>query len=308
MTWLRNSTRIAAQRPIWDAPLPAAKPALLAKCAARARKGPLLGVAALVAFGGLAASGCAENDSIVYLVGVLATEFTDCVAKPDAGAVLHSEGALDLSLARSYSGALLVASQLTQRGSREQLRTETARLRLEGAEVTLSDAFDRPLAVSPNPFSTPATGLVNPASGTTPGFAAMFADFIPASVSTQVSNAVGGDGQVIAKIRVFGTTLGGQYVESGSYTYPIRICHGCLISYPSDANGAAAGTPYTCTGMAQTSDTPVCILGQDDVAPCTQCANGNEVCKDPCQNCAVRANPANGPSCTGVTVTASCTQ
>ena len=59
-------------------------------------------------------------------------------------------GTLDLALRDSYVASILVGNQLTERGSRNQLRTETSRVRLEGAEVTLEDANGNELAT----FST----------------------------------------------------------------------------------------------------------------------------------------------------------
>jgi hypothetical protein len=69
-----------------------------------------------------------DNASMLFIKGVLAIEATNCAAKPEAAATLRAGGRLDVSLANGYVAALLVGSQLTQRGSREQLRTETARL------------------------------------------------------------------------------------------------------------------------------------------------------------------------------------
>ncbi|MGC4090750.1 MAG: hypothetical protein QM756_23335 [Polyangiaceae bacterium] len=172
---------------------------------------------------GLTASSCADNESMLFIEGVLAIEATDCVAKPESGALLRAAGRLNLSLSSSYRAAMLVGSQLTQRGSREQLRTETARLVLKGADITLQDAYARDLnlGANPNPFSTLGSGFVNPAGGTDPGFGTIIVDIIPAALAPSVAANLQG-GLVLAKIKVFGETLGGQKVESGEFLYPIR--------------------------------------------------------------------------------------
>lgn len=253
----------------------------------------------LTTLGTLAVPGCADNDSMLFVEGVLAIEATDCVAKPESGALMRAAGTLDLSLRSGYRAALLVGSQLTQRGSREQLRTESARLALKGADITLQDAYARDLVLgdSPNPFSTIGSGFVNPAGGTDPGLGVIFVDVIPAALVPAVASAVQGSGLVLAKIKVFGETLGGQKIESGEYLYPIQICSGCLVSYPTSTNTGTLGT-FTCTAPAQATESTVCAIGQDQVVPCTECAGVNAVCNDPCNNCAVRANPANAGLCT----------
>lgn len=250
----------------------------------------------------LAAAGCEDNESMLFIVGVLAVETTNCVAKPERGATLRAGGTLDTALASSYRAALLVGSQLTQRGSREQLRTETARLSLEGAEVTLTDAGGTPLNLGDgvgNPFSTLGTGFVDPAGGTDPGFGVIFVDVVPAVIQPSVSAALEhGDGIVVAKIRAFGSTLGGQDVESGEYTFPLRICDGCLINYPNTANSAMGGEDYVCQSTAPAAATStVCFFGQDAIVPCTQCSGSSYVCAHPCANCSIRADTANDAKC-----------
>jgi hypothetical protein len=259
----------------------------------------VLGVAGACA---LVAPGCQDNESMLFIVGVLAVETTNCLAKPERGATLRAGGALDTSLASGYRAALLVGSQLTQRGSREQLRTETARLSLEGAEVTLNDAAGAPLDIgTANPFSTLGTGFVDPAGGTDPGFGVIFVDVIPGAISDKVAQSLPkGDGIIVAKIRAFGTTLGGQEVESGDYTFPLRICNGCLVSYPNSANSAAVGDEYLCQATAATAAaTPVCFLGQDVPVPCTMCSGALEVCLHPCSNCSIRKDMSNDTKCMG---------
>jgi hypothetical protein len=255
----------------------------------------VLGVATLC---GLVTAGCEDNTSMLFIKGVLATEVTNCVAKPESAAVIRTGGRLDVSLANGYVAALLVGSQLTQRGSREQLRTETARLTLEGAEVTLNDGRGNLLDIGTNPFTTLGTGFVDPAGGTQPGFGAIFVDVIPAAVKDALLASLGGEGVVQAKIRVFGTTLGGQSIESGDYTYSIEVCNGCLINYPVTADSSGGVGDYECGGTAAASTETLCGLGQDLMAPCTLCAGASEACLHPCSNCSLRDELVAAGRCT----------
>lgn len=264
------------------------------------------GALGLLTLGALCVPGCADNDSMLFIHGVLSIERTDCVAKPDSSAILREGGTLDLALAGGYRAALLVGSQLTQRGSRERLRTETARLVIRGADITLEDAYERPLALegNPNPFSTVASGIINPAAGTEPGLGVTFLDIIPSVLSSAIESALGGSGLVLAKIKVYGETFGNQKVESGDFLFPIQVCRGCLISYPATSMTASGLACDSTAEQGSTTDT-VCFVGQDKAVPCTSCA-GVPACDSPCNNCIYRATAMNDANCAGVPAPTGC--
>jgi len=227
----------------------------------------------LLALGGaLASSSCVDNDSSLFIYGVMDVTNSDCVAKADGSAVMIAEGVLDREFADGYVAAILVGSHLTERGSREKLRTETARLSITGAHVTLYGTQGAVIE-----FDTPATGLVNPASGTDPGLAAVFARL----VREDQMDELGMDGQMIARIKILGTTLGGQDIESAAFDYPITLCTGCLLYYPTEA--LDVDPPYLCTGTADgaSADSKICFIGQDGYFPCTLCAATNDTCLNP---------------------------
>ena len=226
---------------------------------------------ALLALGAaLASSSCVDNDSSFFIFGVMDIGTSQCVAKPDSSAVMIAEGTLDRTFADGYQAAILVGSHLTQRGSREKLRTETARLAITGAHMTLYGTQGAVIE-----FDTPATGLVNPSSGTDPGLAAVFARL----VRYEDMAKLGDPGQMIARIKILGTTLGGQDIESAVYDYPITLCDGCLIVYPNEA----LDVNHKCSNTLETTatDSKLCFLGQDAYFPCTVCAQSNDICFDP---------------------------
>ncbi|HYQ29269.1 MAG TPA: hypothetical protein VER04_18685 [Polyangiaceae bacterium] len=233
---------------------------------------------------------CADNNSSLFLVGVMALDPATCIAKPDSTAALRPGGVLDVAFRSNYTAYVLVGNQLTERGSREQLRTETSRVTLRGAEVTLTTVDGKTLYT----YSTVGTGFVDASAGDVPSYAAMSVDVIPSALSTKPE--VRDAGTVLAKIRVFGDTLGNIPVTSSELDFPIRICEGCLITYPSaDADTTLpVGSPYMCTTAASTTTTtdevPPCIPGQDDSFPCTACSAALVICKDPSQN------PSYGPT------------
>jgi hypothetical protein len=230
--------------------------------------------AGLLALGSLTlVSGCVDNDSSLFVLGVIDTNQSTCVAKADTTSAMLAAGVMDTEFTKSYTAALLVGNQLTQQGSTDQVRTETSRISLRGAEVTLTSLNGQTVY-----------GFVDPSSGDTPSYAAMFVNIIPAGIPG-LSQTV-----VLAKIRVFGNTLGGKSITSSELDFPITVCQGCLVQYPSSADNPTAGsTAYMCTDSASTTtstttDVEPCVLGQDEPFSCTLCSSSHKLCADPTQN------------------------
>jgi hypothetical protein len=245
----------------------------------------LIAVSALALGSLLFAPSCATNDSSLYIVGVLAIDSSNCIAQPDGTSALLAGGTMDIQFVSGYRAFVLVGNQLTQRGSREQLRTETSRITLRGAEIQLTDVTG---AVLYPKYSTAGTGFVDPSTGTVAGLAAMGVDVIPSGLpgfGTQQKPF-----EIVAKIRVFGDTLGGESIKSSELDFPITICDGCLVTYPPDAadTGAPNGT-YLCARQATSSSSSTtgdepCRLGQDKVFSCSLCSATSDVCRDPLNN------------------------
>jgi hypothetical protein len=232
---------------------------------------------------GLLGSSCVDNRSSVFIYGVMNINSSQCLAQPDATAVLQPSGTLDRYFADGYQAALLVGSHLTQRGSRQQLRTETSRLEITRAKMTLYGTNNSVVS-----FETPATGLINPSDGTDAGLAAVFIRMVRAEDMMNL----GPDGQIIARIKIEGTTLGGQDLESGDFDYPITVCTGCLVDYPAGAIDPTSGNCDSASDVMSTST--ICFFGQDASFPCTVCAGT----RDP-----VCVNPKNNPFITGMNTT-----
>jgi len=229
---------------------------------------------------------CATNDSMIYIVGVALRQQGSCAVKADLTTTILAKGTMDRVFASEYVAALIVGNQLMQRGSRERVRTETSRIALKGAEVKLENSQGAELVP---PFSAVGTGFVDASDGTDAAPAVVFATLIPSSVKDSLPA-----GTVVSKVRVFGTTLGGEDVESGELLFPIDVCDGCLISFPASARDPAADSmTYQCklasadTAVAATSDTASlpCQPGVDFPVPCTTCSGLFDACQSPSKNC-----------------------
>jgi hypothetical protein len=247
-------------------------------------------------FSALALPSCATNDSMIYIIGVALRQQGACAVKADLGSTILAGGAMDRLFASEYVAALIVGNQIMQRGSRERVRTETSKVALKGAEVKLENTQGASLVPA---FSAIGTGFVDASDGADAAPAVMFASLIPSSVAASLPA-----GTVVAKVRVFGTTLGGEDVESSELLFPIEICDGCLVSFPASARDPAADTmDFQCklsgadTTAAAGNDvtTLPCSLGIDFAVPCTACSGLYDACVSPTNNCFYTPNDANCP-------------
>ncbi|MBN1611237.1 MAG: hypothetical protein JW940_31685 [Polyangiaceae bacterium] len=197
----------------------------------------LVAAGSFVAIGALL-SGCGENDSVLFIRGVVLPEPPDCTFGAEAGGTMLVSGTVDETMTESYQAVLLVGNQITRQGSRDQLRTETSRVSILGAEVHVLDEGDSEI----DSFTVTASGQIDPGSGQEPGYGV---------VSTTLLSGLGGLGrQVISKVQVYGQTLGGKDVESNWFRFPIEIVSGGLIADNCD--------------MVQTTDErTTCWRGQD---------------------------------------------
>jgi hypothetical protein len=184
------------------------------------------------------------------------------VVKADPSSEILLTGVLDRHFRTTYVAALLVGNQLVQRGSKNQLRTETSRVSIKGAIVN-ADGFE---------FTVNGTGFVDPGSGNEPGYGLAAATLVPPNVGAP------GGAPVLVKVRVFGETLGGEEIESSELTFPVSVCDGCLVRYPIEADNPA-NPGYDCTSTEGNPEEP-CYFGQDDPIDCRLCG-GDPICLAP---------------------------
>jgi hypothetical protein len=220
---------------------------------------------------------------MMFIVGVAERKAGTCTPKAALDSPVLARGTLDRVFASEYVASLLVGNQVTAQGSRDRIRTETSRIELKGAEVHLETSQGAELAP---PFSSVGSGFVDAASGTDPAFSVMSTTLVPASIASKLPL-----GTLVAKVRVFGTSLGGRDIESAELGFPIEICEGCLVSYPAEDRDLTSDSPdYQCkvaTDMPSGSsdvDLP-CQLGIDIAAPCMLCSGVSDVCMSPTKNC-----------------------
>ncbi len=233
------------------------------------------------------APACADNNSSLFISGVLYDQAPQCTVTADLTQPMLGGGTLDLAFRKTYEASLLVGNQLAARGSKETLRAETSRVTLRGAEVTLTSAQGTQLYR----FSVNGTGFVDVSRGEDSGLGIFDAELIPASIGTELlgrlnalkmanmSTSQDTSDLVVAKVRVFGDTLGNEDLTSSELSFPITYCEGCLIEYPLSTVTTVKGDPNLhCRGTATDLPQSGCRPGQDDAVDCRSCAATNPLC------------------------------
>jgi hypothetical protein len=216
---------------------------------------------------------CSDEQSGLFIQGNAARIPPDCEVTAEETATLLGYGVLDVGLKLDYDASLLVGSQFTPRADKDNLRTETMITTVEGAEVHLFDDEGAQLLE----FTVPASGTILPEASDSAGYGIINATLIPQSVGDGLRGTLA-PGQTVtrvAEVNVFGKTVGGVEVESAKIRYVIKVCQGCLVSFPSEALNANG----ECARFDQEPEAIPCNAGQDAAVDCRLCAGSQEVCR-----------------------------
>jgi hypothetical protein len=222
----------------------------------------------------LGGTGCAEDQSMLFVRQVqarVASGATGCTVDNSPSSLVITEGTLDLAFRTEYTAALLVGNQLVARGNSSQLRTETSRVQIEGAEVRLEDGAQRVWG----PFTVPGSGFIDPATGSTPSFGLTEAILLGSAFGNELIQTF--DRRIVRRftsvVKIVGKTLGGTPIQSGEWRFPLSVCYGCTVVFPPDANDSKLTRQPNCALPVGTGTTisPPCILGQDDAVDCRTC-------------------------------------
>jgi hypothetical protein len=227
---------------------------------------------------GVSALACTEEETSFFIQGNVKIDPPECIARAEGSSTFLLSGLLDVGLRAEYEATLLVGNQLTPRGDKANLRTETMIATITGAEVHLYTDTGEPDPTSPE-FTVPANGVIRPDGSADPGFGIVTATLIPAATGVALAADITNPAEVrtrVAVVNVFGTTIGGIDIESSPFNYVISVCEGCSISYPADA----IAIDGTCTGATADAEQAPCRIGQDQPVDCRACA-GSDLCRFP---------------------------
>jgi len=231
------------------------------------------------------APGCADSESVLFIRQVQIPQKSSgntCTVDNSPTSSHRPAGVLDVAIASQYRASLLVGSQLVDRGSKDDLRTETSRVQMEGSEVYLTDSAGRTIG---GPYTVPSAGLIDPANGSNPSFGLVESVLVDSVTASKLASELsaqprGTIRRLTSHVRVFGRTLGGTEVESGEWKYPIDVCYGCLVTYPLGTDDPTQPGP-NCRAKGEDEPTVPCEPGQDESVDCRIChalASSSGVC------------------------------
>jgi hypothetical protein len=268
--------------------------------------GHVLAGMAVLGVGSAAAFACVHNDSSIFIQNVLAGQqvsggagcsYTSATTQP-----FIPFGVLDVLLRNSYDPTYLVGNQLVAEANSSQLMTETSTVTIQGATVRLTDSQGN--KVGTGSFTSLTSGTIYPATGGVPSYTPIAVPSVidSATVAAIVQAnaaqlAMNGYVRVITYVRVFGNTLGGRYVESGEFEFPVDICQGCLIAFTQADNNPCYLQPNCLGNPASTTmsaNTVPCNPGMDIAIDCAQCTAVNQACRGAYAN---KQNPTADAGC-----------
>lgn len=244
--------------------------------------------------GGIALmSACAHDDSSLFVQSVLfptpVAAGQACVYTADPNQTFLPRGELDVAFRLQYDAFFLLGDQMVAQANAQQLQTETSSIDIQGAIVKNTDAAGNVL----DSFTSLTSGTVYPSSGTIPGYLATSATIasqkaVSALTAQEAGNLKsGGSTTLVTYVKFYGYSLGGTYVESNDFEFPITVCDGrysenCLIDFSQGntdsccPNGTCVSpppkTPNCLNTSSSSSSLPVpCNIGQDTKIQCSQC-------------------------------------
>lgn len=156
--------------------------------------------------------GCADDNVSVFITGMAIPSVSEGVCEYDASTMLSS-GTYDPSQGDSYILFASVNNALIPRAN--ELRPETNGVFITDAVVNVVDSNG---GASIAEYSVPATGYIAPGSS-----AVVSMEAIPSSID------VAGTTQVILEVSLRGQTQGEIEIETGSFSWPVSVCSGCLF-------------------------------------------------------------------------------
>jgi hypothetical protein len=240
--------------------------------------GHILAGLTLLGGGGATVSACVHDNSTLYVRNVLAQQLVSngqqCIYTPDPTQTFISSGVLDVDFRSQYDAVYLVGNQTVPRGDPNTPKAETSRITVQGGIVRITDSSGQQLKT----YTRLTSATIDPQSGTTPSFEPVFLTILDHDTVESFRPSLGGATRphvrLVTYVRVYGYTLGGQYVESDEFEFPVDVCQGCLIAFAPqdiDPNYPAPNCAAAKTGAASSLPVP-CNPGQDYTVDCSQCA------------------------------------
>jgi hypothetical protein len=220
----------------------------------------------------IALAACEDNRGSIFIRGVVPAEVDattgGCTIDP-ASDTLLSGGTVDVGLTTGYTLDLSVANQMIARADRSTLSAEVNRVTFNRAEIRISSST----AIRKSRFSSLVSGIVDPSTdGSTPGLGYVSVNVVEPDLAADLFGSMqkGDTTELVAYVKLFGESLGGNDVETDFFQYPFTACVGCLVTFPVKDGVVDCETADTTTGT--------CRIGQNGAVGCSSCRS-NPICQ-----------------------------
>jgi len=211
-----------------------------------------------------------------------------CTYDPSEGGPFYSRGTLDLVTAdRGYTFPALIKNQMpvtteVKKRQTSDLRVDTSLIILEQAEINyeFSGALAEEVGVAPEAYSPYTSGAVPPGGGL---FTVTF-PLVSSALLTTLRDAIPDrtpaeprpTREILATVQIHGRTLDGMRIASSSFTFPLEICKGCLLTFPPIASEGDG--PPNCRAVEGVENLQQpCLVGQDEFVDCRICRVGKPI-------------------------------
>jgi hypothetical protein len=231
----------------------------------------------LVAIASCFSTGCSGTPPGEFIIIQNQVPNTDCSIPAGLGAVYRGEGTLDVRLVSSRATGYLLFPVMQNNfpGASGEQTVDANRIALSGFNVDVdvpedqkgpAADFIRGLAMTADPmvhYGTLTSGSVASGSGVTSSAVEVFPNDLANGVLGTHSLTPTENIWATVHVRALGKTLTSS-VESDSFTYPIRLCDGCLM-----------GDLGACPVVGDVGN--LCFVGQDGATGCCE-QNGQLIC------------------------------
>jgi hypothetical protein len=205
-----------------------------------------------------------------------------CSVSSDPARGRLDRGVLDVALRTSYAARPLYRNPLSQT------------VIVSGVVVEIHESAPEGPLVGP-PFTVYQT-VTLPAEDVNPGYLAAETEIIPTQVGAALRSAVcqlerptatcpasitsSVDRLLLVKLIAFGESSSGSEFETPPFMFPVRVCCGCLVTFPTEARAPeSVHRSPNCDQGAATPGPANCAVGQDVSVDCRLCSTSNPFCQ-----------------------------
>lgn len=222
--------------------------------------------------------GCADNNQSLYIIANLVPD-NSCVVSPNEQGPFLASGTLDLVVGVTYHLYPLVRNDMPSMAEMKSFSESDGRLEAHNVflkEASLHYSYGNAIRLQETEKTVPISGTVF-----VNGLAAVPVEVIDLDMGNKLYGKPTlhtrsevdpyPTSGLVVDVTIKGEMADGTEIQSNVFSYPIRVCRGCLLSFPPEADDQT-NTELDCDNTSSQSigDMP-CHPGQDEVVDCRLC-------------------------------------